>query len=111
MTTVDLHRPASAGEKLLRAILLPGARAIAVLRAYRNRRAVANLLSLDPHMLGDMGVTPHDVRSALASRITDDPSTHLASLAQERRAARTAQSRERQRRLSGDSPDQARPTN
>lgn len=63
-------------------------------RAWRNQRAVASLLDLDDRMLRDIGLTRHDVTSALAGRRTEDPSMRLANRAGERRMARLAAGRE-----------------
>ncbi len=57
-------------------------------RARRNRRAVANLLGFDDHLLADIGVTRADVASSIASSDWGDPSSHLTSLREERRSAR-----------------------
>jgi uncharacterized protein YjiS (DUF1127 family) len=70
-------------------------RAMDVVTAYRNRRQVARLLSWDAHMLRDIGLTPGDVRSALASPLADDPSYRLDTMARERRHALQAGARER----------------
>jgi uncharacterized protein YjiS (DUF1127 family) len=73
-------------------------RAIDVVVAYRNRRQVARLLSWDAHMLRDIGLTPGDVSSALASPLAEDPSCRLDALARERRRAVEAGARERRDR-------------
>ncbi|MCP4380458.1 MAG: DUF1127 domain-containing protein [Hyphomicrobiales bacterium] len=98
MATIEIHQPATVGEKLLRSVIKAGIRMAVVLRAYRHRRAMTNLLSLDAHMLKDIGVTQRDVRSALAAPLSDDPSARLAALADERRLARVARARTRTRR-------------
>lgn len=99
MATVDIHRSETAGEKLLRFALNAGTRTVAILRAYRNRRAMMDLARLDPRMLHDIGITQHDVRAALAAPMSDDPSARLSVLANERRTARLAQARERAREI------------
>ncbi|HET7718092.1 MAG TPA: DUF1127 domain-containing protein [Bauldia sp.] len=80
--------------------------AISVVKAARNRRQVARLLSWDARMLRDIGLTPGDVRSAMASPLGDDPSGRLGAMAEERRnaihaAARERLERERRARSSG----------
>ncbi len=56
-------------------------------RAARNRRAVASLLGWDDRALSDIGLTPADVRSALAASPAEDASARLSALWHERRAA------------------------
>jgi uncharacterized protein YjiS (DUF1127 family) len=58
--------------------------------AFRNRRAAAQLLGWDDRMLRDIGLTTHDVRSAFAGRLNEDPTQRLGALSNERRAARRA---------------------
>ena len=65
-------------------------------RSIRNRRTVAQLLHWDEHMLRDIGLTPGDVRAALALPGGEDPSRRLGVLSTERRAAIRAEARERQ---------------
>ncbi len=97
MATTDLTTPASAGGLFLR-LAGSGFYRLAVLwRAYRNRIEVARLASLDNRMLSDIGVTRGDVEAAMSLRVSDDPSSHLAALAYERRAAQRAQYEERKR--------------
>ena len=69
--------------------------AVAFVEAVRNRRQVAKLLSWDSHMLRDIGLTPGDVRSAMATPFGDDPSCQLDTMARERRSALHAAARER----------------
>jgi uncharacterized protein YjiS (DUF1127 family) len=69
--------------------------AVTFLEAVRNRRQVAKLLSWDARMLRDIGLTPGDVRSAMASPFGDDPSCRLDTMARERRNAFHAGARER----------------
>jgi uncharacterized protein YjiS (DUF1127 family) len=73
-------------------------RAAEMVEAYRNRRQVARLLKWDAHMLRDIGLTPGDVRSALASPLAEDPSCRLDMLVRERRRAVQAGARERRGR-------------
>jgi uncharacterized protein YjiS (DUF1127 family) len=70
-------------------------RATAYVEAVRNRRQVAQLLHWDSHMLRDIGLTPGDVRSAMATPLGDDPSCRLDSMARERRNAFHDAARER----------------
>ena len=58
--------------------------------AMRNRREVAMLLSADPAMLRDLGLTPMDVSCALAEPLWRDPSARLLVWSIERRAAARA---------------------
>ena len=88
MATIELStRPASAGERLQHLAGMAVARVAAVWRAMQHRRAVAKLLDWDARALRDIGLTPSDVRSALAGPIADDPSARLACMSSERRAA------------------------
>ena len=97
MATTELSQstPASAGEKLRLALETGIARLVAVWRAARNRRSVARLLEWDDHMLRDIGLTQGDVHSALATKLGDDPSSHLRSLSLERHRAVRAMGQER----------------
>jgi uncharacterized protein YjiS (DUF1127 family) len=72
--------------------------AAALVQAMRNRRQVAKLLNWDSRMLRDIGLTPGDVRSAMASPLGDDPSYRLGAMARERRHAFLAAARERAER-------------
>lgn len=63
----------------------PLARAQRYWRAWRNRRAIAELMALDAYELSDIGVTRGEVASALALPLSQDPSTHLAEGIAERR--------------------------
>ena len=71
------------------------AKAAKLMRALINRRRIAPLLEWDERMLADIGITPGDVRAAVAEPIGNDPSARLRRLADERRAAHRAQARER----------------
>ncbi len=51
-----------------------------------NRIAVARLSELDERGLKDIGLTPSDVRAALALPFGRDPSEHLAEVAGHKRA-------------------------
>ena len=97
MATTDLTQspPAGAGAKLLQLAGAGLARLAALWRAARNRRSAARLLEWDDHMLRDIGLTPGDVRSALAARAGHDPSFRLHAMAVERRVAARAAAEER----------------
>jgi uncharacterized protein YjiS (DUF1127 family) len=101
MATTELFhgQPATAGERLQHLVAGAFARLAAVWRAARNRRSVGKLLEWDARMLGDIGLTPGDVRSVLAAPIGDDPSYRLGVLSVERRAAFRAQAEERLERI------------
>ncbi len=86
---------ASTDETLRRRIESGLARLVALWRTARNRRAVVRLLEWDAHMLRDIGLTPGDVRSALASPLGDDPSYRLGAMSIERRRAVQAAAEER----------------
>lgn len=90
MATTEFTTPAVAGGSFLRLAGAGIARLAVLWRAYRNRREVARLLSLDSRMLSDIGITRGDVESAMAIPMPDDPSSHLAAMAHERRAAQRA---------------------
>ena len=72
--------------------------AAARFEAMRHRREVAQLLVWDQRMLRDIGVTEGDVRSAMASRFGEDPSSRLEAMAGERRRAFLEGARERAQR-------------
>ena len=74
---------------------------VALVQTVQNRRQVAKLLYWDSRMLRDIGLTPGDVRSAMASPLGDDPSCRLDSMARERRNAFHAAARERVEREGG----------
>ena len=96
-------RPARAGGRLLRLVEAGAARVAAWWRAAGNRRSVVTLLDWDERMLRDIGLTPNDVRSALAMPLSRDPTSHLGDLSHERRMALRATVRERlvRRRFTG----------
>ncbi len=89
--------PATTGGKLLILAQAGFARLAATWRSVRNRRSVASLLEWDDRMLGDIGLTAGDVRSALASPLGDDPSYRLGVMSVERRAAFRATAQEARR--------------
>ena len=97
MATTEFTRnpPAGAGDKLLQLVEAGFARLVALWQAARNRRSVVRLLEWDAHMLRDIGLTPGDVRAALSSPVTDDPSYRLGAMSHERRKAAQAAAQER----------------
>lgn len=98
MATTEFLTPARSGGRFLHLVGSALGRAAAVVTAYRNRRAIAQLLMFDEHMLRDIGLTSGDVHSAMASRLSDDPSRYLCTAAEERRSAHRAWAREAQAR-------------
>jgi len=98
MATTELTTPAGAGGEFLRLVTTALSRAVALWQAYRSRRAIAQLLAFDEHMLRDIGLTSGDVRAAMGTPISDDPSRYLAGFAHERRAAFRANAREERAR-------------
>ena len=104
MATTDLiHTQQPIGERLQRVVEVSAARVAAVWRAVQNRRAVGRLSEWDDRMLGDIGLTRNDLNSALAGRVTEDPSARLKVFSSERRSAIRAMHREEavRRRLDG----------
>lgn len=98
MVTADFtaaSSPLTVGEKLQSVAATFAVRVAGFWRAAKNRRSVSRLLEWDAHMLRDIGLTPGDVRSALAGPVSDDPSYRLGVMSVERRAAFRAQARER----------------
>lgn len=95
MAMTGTTSPAAFGSLFRRVTGIAGASLMAVWQAHFGRRAVSRLLDFDDRMLQDMGITRGDVHAAMASRVTDDPSLHLAALAHERRAAALGQAREK----------------
>ncbi len=65
--------------------------------AWRRRRVMAELASLDDHVLRDMGITRQDVESVLADPMQGDPTLRLAARAREARWGRRASAREERR--------------
>jgi uncharacterized protein YjiS (DUF1127 family) len=98
MTTFDATRSRDHSGFLLTLGAAALHHAAALVEAMRHRRQVAKLLEWDSRMLRDIGLTPGDVRSALASRLGDDPSYRLDRMARERRSAFHATARERTER-------------
>lgn len=87
--------PATTGERFQLFLEAAYGRVVGIVRAARNRRAVAKLLEWDERMLRDIGLTPGDVHAAMALRVSEDPSQKLDALSAERRAAIRAEARER----------------
>ena len=95
MNELTVRAPAGAGQRLRQFLAASAALLVALWRAAQNRRRVIRLLEWDDHMLRDIGLTPGDVHSALASPLGHDPSSRLSALALERRGAIRAQAHER----------------
>jgi len=51
----------------------------------QNRRSIMNLADFDDHMLSDLGLSRHDVTSALSLPSSQDPSHHLSMVVASRR--------------------------
>ena len=99
MATTNLSPIRSTTTEKLRNLAEAGAaHVIALWHARKNRRSVARLLEWNDHMLRDIGLTRGDVGSALASRLTDDPSNRLSAFSRERRFAARASAVERRNR-------------
>ncbi len=62
-------------------------RASAALNFWSYRRTMTQLVTLDDHMLKDIGVTRGDIRKSSALPYSDDPTTQLRILAMERSAS------------------------
>ena len=54
-------------------------------RERQNRRSIMNLADFDDHMLCDVGLSRHDVTSALSLPTSQDPSIHLMAVVASRR--------------------------
>ncbi|MFK8032884.1 MAG: DUF1127 domain-containing protein [Hyphomicrobiales bacterium] len=61
---------------------------------WKNRRMMTKLVTLDDHMLKDIGLTRGDLRMVSALPYSDDPTSRLRVLAVERRASERAWARE-----------------
>lgn len=61
---------------------------------WKNHRMMTKLVTLDDHMLKDIGLTRGDVRLASALPYSNDPTSRLRVLALERRASERAWARE-----------------
>jgi uncharacterized protein YjiS (DUF1127 family) len=99
MATTELTHPRSipATERLRHLVEAAWAGVVASWNAAKNRRAVAHLLEWDDRMLGDIGLTQSDVRSAMSGRLSVDPSSSLSAFSSERRMATRANAREAHR--------------
>ncbi|HVY19348.1 MAG TPA: DUF1127 domain-containing protein [Bauldia sp.] len=92
-TTEFTHSEIASPVHGLRAFVEAGfARVASAWTAMKNRRSVNRLLEWDSHMLADIGLTEGDVRSALASRLAEDPSYQLRAFSAERKAATRSRS-------------------
>ena len=65
-------------------------RAVSFPRAWHQRRAIGELGGLDDRMLADIGLTRHDLTSALAQPLFVDASEVLADRVREMHAGRRA---------------------
>jgi uncharacterized protein YjiS (DUF1127 family) len=72
----------------LQAGILPALRdgAIALLRAFLNRRRLLRLTELDDHLLRDIGLSRQDLRVALDLPFGEDPALELQRLARRSRS-------------------------
>lgn len=96
MVTTEFTAPAAtAGEKFYHFARALAVRVAGLWRAALNRRSIGRLLDWDERMLRDIGLTPGDVRGAMALPLHEDPSYRLGVLAVERRAAFRAQAHQR----------------
>ena len=86
--TALTNAPARAGERLQHLFATAFSAAAGIWMSMRNRRSVAKLLEWDDRMLKDIGLTRHDVTSAMATPAADDPSRHLAAFRSERKSSR-----------------------
>lgn len=57
----------------------------AFLRAWKNRREIYRLGEMSDAALADIGLTRSDLNVVIALPLTDDPTTHLGTLAEARR--------------------------
>ena len=86
--TALTNAPARAGERLQHFLATAASAAAGFWLSMRNRRSVAKLLEWDERMLNDIGLTRHDVQSAMAIPAANDPSRHLAAFRSERKSSR-----------------------
>ncbi len=82
--TTKAHTTGSTFTVAFAAILFRGVARVS--RLLSNRIAVARLSDLDERALKDIGLTPSDVRAALALPLSFDPSEHLREVAGHKRA-------------------------
>jgi uncharacterized protein YjiS (DUF1127 family) len=95
IATRPLHRLGGGAAAVVRGA---GAVIKSLVRSWRNRRVVGDLLEFDDRMLADIGLMRGDVTAALSSPSGTDPSTRLRIFAVERRAGLRAQALEREAR-------------
>lgn len=90
---------ATSASMLKAAVLSVGKRISSVWNFWAYRRTMTQLVTLDDHMLKDIGITRCDVNAAATLRYSNDPTSRLRMLALERRATERALAKEiRQRR-------------
>lgn len=90
---------ATSASMLKAAVLSVGKRISSVWNFWAYRRTMTQLVTLDDHMLKDIGITRCDVNAAATLPYSNDPTSRLRMLAQERRATERALAKEiRQRR-------------
>ena len=78
---------AKSASMLNAAVLAIVKRASAVWNFWSYRRTMTQLVTLDDHMLQDIGVTRGDIRRSATLPYSDDPTTQLRILAMERCAS------------------------
>lgn len=73
---------------LLRTVALSVARSVtSMFRFWSYRRSMTELVTLDDHMLKDIGITRGDVRQGILQPYSDDPTTRLRIQAMERQSS------------------------
>jgi uncharacterized protein YjiS (DUF1127 family) len=88
MSTHTLPLTMSAADRAPGFVKLVALRAAGIVRAWRHRKDLSMLASLDDRMLADIGLTRGDLRDAAAALPWRDPTAVLVSRAGERRRAR-----------------------
>lgn len=90
MTTATITPSAAAGSlaRITEFAATVALRVVNLVRAYKNRRDMQALASLDDRMLADIGLTRGDVRDAFAEPVWHDPSRVLVTRSRERRYSR-----------------------
>ncbi|WP_306261518.1 DUF1127 domain-containing protein [Pararhizobium sp. IMCC21322] len=90
---------ATSASMLKAAVLSVGKRISSVWNFWAYRSTMTQLVTLDDHMLRDIGITRCDVNAAATLPYSNDPTSRLRTLAQERQASELALAKEiRQRR-------------
>lgn len=90
---------ATSASMLKAAVLSVGKRISSVWNFWAYRRTMTHLITLDDHMLRDIGITRSDIHMAATLPCSNDPTSRLRMLALERRATERALANEiRQRR-------------